>query len=457
MVRRILALCGVTLLAIVPSTIATPPAGDDEDLRVLKTARVGTEGAALLDYFRKRTLTPAQRGQIRLLIPRLGDEAFAVREQASLELMALGPAAMAHLRAGQSNPDEEIKERLRACIGGLEKKCNATVSAAAARRLRRLAPAEAVEVLLSYLADADTEEVIEEVLTTLAALGVREGKVAPTLVEALKDRDVSRRAAAALVVGRSGDHSQQVAVQGLLIDASFAVRFRAAQGLLAARDHTALPALIVVLADGPPPLAARADELLRCVAGSQAPRVVFAEDKASRRRCAAAWTTWWRINRKIDLSHADVDLPAFNLTWRFRRTARQFVLAFLQGDTEQLGKLVGFPFLFNREQVLNQGANVDEMLLPTPFRDTLQQNPHLVPSVFALRSLDQVARPVTPAEGAFLTHFRKGEVRVLEVLFPSGLAGVPAENVTVLVRRSGEQMSVVGTDINRLVSGFFAR
>src|SRR5579859_1744971 len=251
------------------SSPAAAPKGEDEKL--LRAAGIAVDGPSLLAYFRKRSLTVEQRGRIRELIPRLGDDAFAVRQRASLDLLGLGPAALGHLRAARRNPDEEIKERLRAIIGELEKASRPSVSCAAARLLRVRAPGGAVEVLLGYLPEAEDDSVAEEVLCTLAVLGVNEGKVAPALIEARGDREPARRAAAALVLGRSGTREQRATVQALLSDSRPDVRFRAAQGLLAGRERAAIPALIALVSEGPAELAARADELLRCVAGAHAP------------------------------------------------------------------------------------------------------------------------------------------------------------------------------------------
>src|SRR5437588_614184 len=79
-----------------------------------------------------------------------------------------------------------------------------------------------------------------EVAGARAALGVRDGKLDPALAAALDDREPARRAAAALVLGRYGTSEQRAAVRRLLTDREAKVRLRAAQGLLAARDGTAL-------------------------------------------------------------------------------------------------------------------------------------------------------------------------------------------------------------------------
>src|SRR5262249_4125372 len=165
------------LFAVSPTRPAPPsPSIDSDDEKTLRAAKVSPDGPALLAYFRGRTLTPAQRVRLRGLIARLGHDSFRVRQQASLDLMALGPAALPHLRASLTDPDEEIKERLRALIGGLHKEGSAAVVSAAARLLRVRAAAGVLEVLLAYLPDAEEDAVADEVLCTLAVLAARDGK-----------------------------------------------------------------------------------------------------------------------------------------------------------------------------------------------------------------------------------------------------------------------------------------
>ncbi len=190
----------------------------------------------------------------------------------------------------------------------------AAQSAAAARLLRQRAPEGAAAALLAYAPDADNDAVENEVVASLAVLGVHDGKVDAAVVAALKDKAPARRAAAGVVVGRSGTAEQRADVQKLLADPDPRVRFRAAQGLLAGRDRSAVPALIALVKDGPPDLAYQADELLSCAVGSRAAHARWGEDAQSRQNCRSAWDAWAKEkeNAKVDLSRAAVDLPPFN-------------------------------------------------------------------------------------------------------------------------------------------------
>src|SRR5262245_7740999 len=79
---RIIGILVGTLLLGSPLTAADPDlvAADEQ---ILQAARVPTDGAGLLDYFRKRTLADVDRGRLEALIRKLGDDNFEDREKAS--------------------------------------------------------------------------------------------------------------------------------------------------------------------------------------------------------------------------------------------------------------------------------------------------------------------------------------------------------------------------------------
>src|SRR4051812_1539085 len=69
-----------------------------QDEKQLKEAGLPADAAGLLDFFRKRTPSEADRAALRRAVPRLGAEAFAIREQASQDLVAAGRPALTLLR-----------------------------------------------------------------------------------------------------------------------------------------------------------------------------------------------------------------------------------------------------------------------------------------------------------------------------------------------------------------------
>jgi hypothetical protein len=402
-----LALTAPTLVSR-PNPALPPTAPEDEKL--LKANKIATDGPGLLEYFRKNTLSDADLRRLQTLLDQLGDEAFRVRQKASEDILTFGPAALPFLRRALHGPDEEIKERSREAIAALQGGPGPSLRAAAARLLRQRPPAGTVSVLLAYVPFADNDAVEDEVLFTLGVAAVHEGQVDPAVIRALGDRNQSRRAAAALVMGRSGTAEQRAAVLPLLADAEPRVRFRAAQGLLAGRDRAALPVLIALLENGPPEIGARAYELLACVAGNRGPRVPYNEEAPARRQCRSAWNLWWRTHGHVNLARADVDLPPFNRTLQMRETGRQFAAALSRGDKETLKKMVEAPFLAFNNRVLRTREEVDKFLdqeLP------VQPVFPFVFNVMGLFSIDDFLRVAQPEEKAFLTRLKRSETRVL--------------------------------------------
>src|SRR2546423_13134765 len=100
---------GVALVIALAAAAAPGSPADDEQL--LKTAQVGTDGPALLAYFRQRTVGAADRQKIDGLIRQLGDPAYAVRERATAELVACGLSAIGPLRQAQADGDVEVARR----------------------------------------------------------------------------------------------------------------------------------------------------------------------------------------------------------------------------------------------------------------------------------------------------------------------------------------------------------
>src|SRR5262245_43249129 len=86
-------LAACTLLAL-GGARASEPNSTAADEKVLKQAEVGTDGPALLEFFRKRTVTEADRSRIESLVKQLGDADFEARQKASAALVEMGPIVM---------------------------------------------------------------------------------------------------------------------------------------------------------------------------------------------------------------------------------------------------------------------------------------------------------------------------------------------------------------------------
>ena len=122
------------LAAPVGTNKATNPAADEQ---LLQRAQLGTDGPALLAYFRQRTVGDADRQRIEGLIRQLGDPSYALRERATTELVACGLPAIGPLRQAQDNPDVEVARRAERCLERIERVPSTDLSAAAARRRSR--------------------------------------------------------------------------------------------------------------------------------------------------------------------------------------------------------------------------------------------------------------------------------------------------------------------------------
>src|SRR5437868_727714 len=133
--NRIVCLFIVCLLGWPGSRLAAatpgPLAGDEQKL---KDAGLATDDAALLDFFRRQTLTRAAREKLVSLVQQLGDKSFKIRDKASVELPTLGMIAVPLLREAASSTDPEVACRADACLRQIEEKdLRVGIPAAAAR------------------------------------------------------------------------------------------------------------------------------------------------------------------------------------------------------------------------------------------------------------------------------------------------------------------------------------
>jgi HEAT repeat protein/outer membrane protein assembly factor BamB len=301
----------IFLLNLVFLTDVSAAAHGDEltavDEETLKRAGLSTDGPALIEFFRQRTLSDVDRQNLEKLVHQLGSSSFAEREAASKKLGGRGTAALPFLRKALETGDAEVERRARDCIEEIENGPGPQLPMAAARLLAARKPAGAIPVLLAYVPFAEDDQVEEEILATLLALVPPKGPLDAALTSALGDAAPTRRGAAARVVGERGDETQRAAVRRLLTDPDPLVRFRAARGLLAARDRQAVPTLLDLLTEAPAPLAWQAEEVLFRLAADKAPALTLGDGKAdARRQCRAAWTAWWQANAdKTDLGRAD--------------------------------------------------------------------------------------------------------------------------------------------------------
>ena len=102
---------GLVLLALVPM----PASADDAAADELAPCAAGlpTEGPALLDFLRKRAAR-RRPGRVQALIRKLADDDFDVREKATADLVAMGPAVRPACREVLQDRDPEVCYRAQA-------------------------------------------------------------------------------------------------------------------------------------------------------------------------------------------------------------------------------------------------------------------------------------------------------------------------------------------------------
>jgi hypothetical protein len=281
---------GLLLLVAHPVPGADPAAADEQ---LLGQAKLPTDGPGLVEYFKQRAASAADEGHIQALVKQLGDDLFEVREAASRQLVAIGARAIPALRKAVSDTDVEVVRRAEECLKHIDEGSSAVTVAAAVRVLAQKPAPGAAEALLNYLPAAESEAVVEEVRSALAALAVRDGKADPALVAALGDKVPVKRAAAGVALARTNLPEQVPAVRKLLQDGDAGVRFRVALELAAARDKEAVPVMIGLLEQLSPMETRRIDELLYRLAADKAPPPPSGTKEAARKAYREAWQKWW--------------------------------------------------------------------------------------------------------------------------------------------------------------------
>jgi hypothetical protein len=425
------------------SAPARPADGPEvrRDENLLKAAGIPTDGPGLLKWFRQRTRRAADSQRIAALIRKLGSRVYRVRARATAELIAVGTPVVPPLRRALKHPDVEINRRAGHCLRVIRAGRGTARAVAAARLVRVRRPDGACRVLLNYIPWADGEVAEEEALVSLLALGVQDGKPDPALTAALRDRDPVRRGAAALVVGQTAGAEHRSAVQALLADASPKVRFRAAQGLLAAHDKKAVPALIALLEAGPLDLAEQAENLLWHLAGDRSPRSSLHASSTARRRCRLEWEAWWKENGdKMDWGKVTGNWM-FDPAVRATAAARRFLKAWLGGEADTLRKAIEMPFVLRGS--LTSRARLDRYLGQVP---SAWRRMHLTPRVRVKIGRVESLRAYVEVPGA-----EKNLLKVIsrpeEVLVVYQYSNV--YRGAVFIRVVGAQTRVVGLGILR--------
>jgi hypothetical protein len=289
----------VTTANAVPDTTA-------DDQKMLRDLRLGVDGPALLDYFKKRTYPEANPTEMATLIRDLGNDEFTMRERAYERLLVLGAGALVGIKEAGKSKDAEVSRRADELRQHIEAKADPGIQAATARLIANTKPAGAAEILLNYIPFAADQVVTDEICKALASVAVVGGKVEPSVAQALTDKIPIKRAAAGEALAGARVQEQLPGVRKLLGDADPSVRLRVALALLPLKERQALPVLVDSLGHLNPEQLWRAEEILVRLAGERAPAVSLGTTDAARQACRAAWQAWFdREGKTINLAKLD--------------------------------------------------------------------------------------------------------------------------------------------------------
>jgi HEAT repeat protein len=308
------------------------------------------DGAALLDYFRKRT-PRVEADRAADLVARLGSRSFRLRQQAEEELVKLRGFAVPLLEKAVREKDLEVRRRAEHCLELIRSAPDASQSAARIRLLGMRRPESATEVLLAYVPFADDPGVIDQVRQTLVTLTREDARGRAALSSALADRVIVRRGIAAEVLVEVGEEGQRPALRKLLRDPEETVRYRVALALAPRGEKGAVGVLIDLLDRVGRDEAWQIEELLRRLAGEDSPQAELGSTPADRRKCREAWTTWWKENEaKVDLARLRVQgLLGYTLVSQWTPSRGDNEIVELGRDGKPRWKIEGLGYAFDFE------------------------------------------------------------------------------------------------------------
>jgi hypothetical protein len=273
------------------------------DEQLLKEHRAPTDGPGLVEFFRKRATETVSDARLAALVEQLGDDNFFKREEASRLLALAGGRAREVLKAARKHDDLEIRHRAEQCLERIDRDVSSSLDllGAAVRVLALRRPAGAASALLDYLGHAENSRVVEEIRHALVVLAVRDGKVEPALVTALRDKAPRKRLAAALALCQARLADQVPAVRKLLSDSDDRVRLRVAVALARLGEKEAVGVLVSFMDRTPGLEMGRAEDVLFRLAKDKSPRLA-GPDADSRRKYRQQWEAWWKDSKdRVDL------------------------------------------------------------------------------------------------------------------------------------------------------------
>jgi HEAT repeat protein len=282
----------VCALPVVQKCAHAADAGEDEQR--LKKDLGGADAERILGYLRSQMLTESSKQQISKLIEEMGSANFRQRQAATRKLVEAGRVAIPLLRAATSHTDKEIASRARRCISDIQNSPRADLPIVAIRQLARLKSEKSVDVLLAYLPAVTDDALHDQIMETLANLGLSGKTAHPALKKALDDPML--RSAAVQLLLKSEDPAIVKQLHGYLKDKDPAVRFYVAMHFLKKADREAVPVLIGLIGEAPGGMIwQQSEEALYALAGELAPAVETKSGSAEdRKEAAKQWQDWWK-------------------------------------------------------------------------------------------------------------------------------------------------------------------
>jgi hypothetical protein len=412
-----------------------------QDEHLLTRAGMAVDGAGLLDFFRSQTATPAEQLKIARMIQCLGDKSFRARDRASRALQVVGPKALPQLRRRRNSAGLETMVRADECIRRIEAQGWSSLQAAATRLAAHRHPKGVVEVMMAFVPFAADATVVEGVHTALVRLGVTCEADRKALRECLNSQLAAQRSVAALVLGRHGNAADADAVRKLLVDPDGMVRFRAAQGLLGRGDTPVLSVLVSLLAEGGS-LGQRVEDLLRQLAGDDAPAIYLESNPAGRARCRQAWAAWGQSHQgHLEVGRIDPARPA-HTSCRARAVAIQFLNALSRGDFGAALKTTEPPFHLAGALVLQTEQELDELFQGVMAENRKRHEEYLSFTLVKVLRLEDYLVTSRGLERELLSRLPAAEVRVVYV--HARMGHNPPEDGALLVRVHGGRARVIG-------------
>lgn len=322
------------------------------DDQILKSVFADTSGPALLAFFRQRMTPNLDADKAAKLAKQLGEHSEEIHTKAMTELIGLGPLAVPALRRTVNHAaNEETLSRAHKCLQAIEGSGGSAVVQSAVRALAVHKPDGAADTLLKYLPFADDETVMQEIETALMAIGMREGKADPALIQALTDAVPIRRGFAARVLCQIGGSAERAAVRPLLKDPKPSARMLAALSLSELHDAEAMIVLIDLIAELPREGRKRVEEYLSELAGEWAIKTPQGGDAVSGRLRRELWSAWWR---SLDDKQLLDEFRSRTLTEEERRRAQEWIGKFSDASSDVRAKAA--------ESLIGMGPHVTSLL-----------------------------------------------------------------------------------------------